>query len=146
MQQTQNANKRTALAVMMTLALLFMAEATLARDANQYPRAKTMEGVKLIGIKSNLCQLGIREEVTEAGFMVTDNLQVPDAILEVKVTTNGSTRDHSMVEDVHYRAVLVGAGDRVLVADGGYEGARNLEEVCEDIGDEIADAMEDRKA
>jgi hypothetical protein len=144
MQQTNNT--RTALAVIVTLVLLLAAQATFARNTQTYPRALSMDQVELIGLDANMCMLGIREEMSEAGFLVTDNLQVPDAILEVRVRTNGSLHDHAKIENVHYSAVLVGAGDHVFVADGGYEGASNLEEVCEDIGDDIADAIEDRMA
>lgn len=140
----QQSNTRTALAVIVTLMLLLAAQASFARDARTYPRAVSMDQVELIGLDANMCMLGIREEMSEAGFLVTDNLQVPDAILEVKVRTNGSLHDHAKLENVHYSAVLVGASDRVLVANGGFEGASNLEEVCEDIGDDIADAIEDR--
>lgn len=142
MQQTNTT--RTALAVIVTLVLLLAAQASFARDTHTYPRAVSPGQVELIGLDANMCMLGIREEMSEAGFLVTDNLQVPDAILEVKVVTNGGRYDRSEIENVHYSAVLVGASDRVFVADGGYEGASNLEEVCEDIGDEIADAIEDR--
>lgn len=100
--------------------------------------------VELIGLDTNMCEIGISKEMSNEGFLVTNKTRVSDAVLEVSINTNGSLADHSEIEKAQYSAVLVGAADRVLFATGGNEEAPNLQELCEDIGDEIASRLEDR--
>jgi hypothetical protein len=100
--------------------------------------------VELIGLDTNICALGITQEMSKEGFLVTDRPRVSDAVLEVRVQTNGSLADHSQVEKAHFSAVLVGADDRVLFATGGNERSRNLQELCEDIGDRIAHQLKEK--
>lgn len=121
---------------------LLMTQAASGRTAGQ--GVLSLGQVELIGLDTNMCELGISKEMSNEGFLVTDKTRVSDAVLEVNIRTNGSLADHSAIEKAHYSAVLVGAADRVLFATGGEENARNLQELCEDIGDEIASQLEDK--
>ncbi len=118
--------------------------ATQAVGRSPAQGVRNLGQVELIGLDTNMCELGITQEMSNEGFLVTDKTRVSDAVLEVSIRTNGSVADHSEVEQAHYSAVLVGAADRVLFATGGTENGPNLKELCEDIGDEIASQLGDR--
>jgi hypothetical protein len=130
------------LAAALGVAGLLVAQSALGRSPAQGVHSLGL--VHLIGIDSNMCELGITQEMSKEGFLVTDRTRSSDAVLEVTIQTNGSISDQSSVERARYSAVLVGMSDRVLFATGGTEDAPNLEELCEDIGDEIANQLEAR--
>jgi hypothetical protein len=132
----------SALITALGIAGLFATQAANGRVPDRGVR--NLGQVELIGLDTNMCELGITHEMSNEGFLVTDKTGVSDAVLEVSIRTNGSLADHSEVEKAHYSAVLVGAANRVLFATGGNEEAPNLQELCEDIGDEIASQLDDR--
>jgi len=131
----------------LALAALFAGQAAAADRAGSTSvyRAGHLKQVRLIHLDSNLCTLGIKDELKGEGFLVTDKTAVADAVLEVKIETNDSLQDHGKVEKARYSATLLGANNSVLFASGGNERGRNLEELCEDIGDHLADDIENRK-
>jgi hypothetical protein len=132
-----------ALALSLGAAGLFVTQTASARTLGY--GAYSLGQVELIGLDSNMCSFGITEEMSSQGFLVTDRTNVSDAVLEVKVRTDASPlADHSQVEKAHYSAVLVGANNQVLFATGGNEEAPNLQALCEDIGDDIADQLDNR--
>jgi hypothetical protein len=132
-----------ALVLGLGVAGLCVTQAAVGRTAGY--GAYSLGQVELIGLDSNMCALGITEEMSSEGFLVTDRTGVSDAVLEVTVQTNASPlADQSQIERAHYSAVLVGADDRVLFAMGGNEEAPNLQALCEDIGDDIADQLENK--
>jgi hypothetical protein len=106
--------------------------------------ARSLRGVELIGLDTNICAMGITDHMVKEGFLVTDRAASSDAVLEVNVLTDGSLADHGKIEKARYSAVLVGEADRVLFATGGDEEAPDLENLCEDIGDDIADQLNNR--
>jgi hypothetical protein len=132
----------TATAIASSVLVLFAAYAASAQTLDYGVR--NLRQVELIGLDTNICTLGIADQMKKEGFLVTDRNEVSDAVLEVKVQTDGSLSDHSKVETARYSAVLVGAADRVLFAAGGKQHAHDLEELCEDIGDDIAHQLGDR--
>jgi hypothetical protein len=134
----------TALAAFLAVSTLIASHAVSARKLDPDPRSLSLYSVELIGLDSNMCEFGISQEMYKAGYLVTDKVGVSDAILEIEVLTNGSALTPKQVEKAHYSAVLVTADDRVLFATGGNERARNLQALCEDIGDEIADQLKDK--
>lgn len=131
----------------LALAALFAGQAAAAdpKGSDSIYRATHISQVRLIHLDSNLCTIGIKEELKGEGMLVTDKAKVADAVLEVKVETDDSLQDQSKVEKAHYSATLLGVGNGVLFAAGGNERGRNLEELCEDIGDHLADDIKDRK-
>lgn len=127
------------------LAALFTGQAAAVDSSRSVYRAGHISQVRLVHLDSNLCTVGIKEELKGEGMLVTDKAAVADAILEVKIETDDSLQDQSKVEKAHYSATLLGANNSVLFASGGNERGRNLEELCEDIGDHIADDIKDKK-
>lgn len=131
----------TAAAITASILVLCLAyiESAQGHDYN----ARSLRQVELIGLDSNICALGISEQMRKQGFLVTDRARASDAVLEVEILTDDNgLSDHSKIERAHYSAMLVGGADRVLFATGGHEEATDLEELCEDIGDDIADDLD----
>ena len=128
-------------ALMLALASVFAGQAAaLSRDAF---RVGNIHNVRLVGLDTNLCTVSLKDQLFQKGLLVTDQNRVADAVLEVDIDTNDSLHDHDEVEYAKYSAALVGTNDRVLFATGGNEHGKSLEDLCEDIGDQIADDLDE---
>lgn len=125
-----------------TLALLVLTLATPAAMAYQGDMARSLQQVRTIWVNADVCPLGISEELEQHGFQVVSNRRHADAILEVDVNTNGRYADHNSVEKARYSASLIGNNNRVLFRTAGKERAHDLDNLCEDVGNEIADSLE----
>ena len=127
-------------ALMLALASVFAGQATALQSRDAF-RVSNIHNVRLVGLDTNLCTASLKDQLFSEGFLVTEQPKVADAVLEVKVETDDSLQDHGKVEHARYSAALVGRNDRVLFATGGNERGQNLEDLCEDIGDQITDDM-----
>jgi hypothetical protein len=99
--------------------------------------------VQTIRVEGELCPSRVSGKLTESGFLASPALRQPDAILELEVATNGHLFDQESMDEGRYVATLVGARDRVLFQTAGREDNINLGRLCDDIGEEIAEDLED---
>lgn len=129
-------------ALMLALASVFAGQAAALQSRDAF-RVGNIHNVQLVGLDTNLCTVSIKDQLFQKGLLVTDQNKVADAVLEVKIDTDDSLQDHDEVEKAKYSAALVGMNDRVLFATGGNERGRNLEDLCEDIGDQITDDLDE---
>jgi hypothetical protein len=110
---------------------------------DQGRKARSLSEVGAIRIRGGVCEADIAQHLTDHGFVVA-NSGSANAVLDVDMNTNGSlSRPHS-VEEGTYQATLLGANDRILFSTAGHEGAHNLASLCDDVGEDIADRLEDR--
>jgi hypothetical protein len=115
----------------------------LATPAAHALRAGSLQAVRAIWVDADVCPMGISQELADRGFMVTPSRRHADAILEVDMTTNGRYLDPDSVEKGRYTARLVGDDGEVLFHTAGYETDHDLDDLCEEVGNEIADSLED---
>jgi hypothetical protein len=112
--------------------------------------AENMGQVRVVRLNANSCQSGIRGGLGERGFSVTSSEGKVDAVLDVSVNHSGRNMDNipsfgGVGNKASYSATLKGKGDKVLFSTSGSEGSINMDELCEDIGDEIGERMQDRR-
>lgn len=112
--------------------------------------AENMGQVRVVRLNANNCQSGIRGGLGERGFSVTSSEGKVDAVLDVTVNQGGRNLDNvpsfgGVGNKASYSATLKGANDKVLFSTSGSEGSINMDELCEDIGDEIGERMQDRR-
>lgn len=125
---------------------LFAAQQALGRDRVVYldgPSARSLHEVRSISVEGNLCPVRVASQLNRHGFLATPGGSA-DAVLELDVATNGSLWDQDSMDEGRYTARLVGARGRTLFTTGGYEDSLNLGMLCDEIGEEIADDLEDR--
>jgi hypothetical protein len=127
-------------ALMLALASVFAGQAAALQTRDAF-RVSNIHNVRLVGLDTNLCTVSLKEQLFQNGLLVTEQDKVADAVLEVEIDTDDSLQDHDEVEKAKYSAALVGMNDRVLFASGGNERGKSLEDLCEDIGDQIADDL-----
>lgn len=108
------------------------------------PTAKSLDDVRSIAVQGNLCPSRIKAELVEHGFMPADSAGRADAVLKVDVVTDGGLHDQDSMEKGGYRAELIGAENRVLYSTHGFEDSLNLGSLCDEIGEEIGEDLEDR--
>lgn len=108
------------------------------------PTAKSLGEVRSIAVQGNLCPSRIKAELIEHGFLAVDASGRADAVLKVDVVTDGGLHDQDTMEKGGYRADLIGAGNRVLYSTHGFEDSTNLGSLCDEIGEEIGEDLEDR--
>ena len=113
-----------------------MASAAMARGLD----ARSVGEVDSIWVESNSCLGDIGDELRRAGFHVTHNPRNADAALEVDVFDREYGRYDSSAQ---YEAKLRGDDGRVIFTASGTEVAGDYRDVCEDIGDTIAEGLRD---
>jgi len=124
-------------------AVLFALQPAIAKTKGN-PTARSLDDVRSIAVQGNLCPSRIRAELVEHGFMPADSAGRADAVLKVDVVTDGGLHDQDTMEKGGYRAELIGADNRVLYTTHGFEDSTNLGSLCDEIGEEIGDDLEDR--
>lgn len=124
-------------------AVMLGVQPAIAKDQSK-ATAKSLDEVRSIAVQGNLCPSRIKAELIEHGFLAVDASGRADAILKVDVVTDGGLHDQDTMEKGGYRADLVGAGNRVLYTTHGFEDSSNLGSLCDEIGEEIAEDLEDR--
>lgn len=110
------------------------------------PTAKSLAEVRSVYLKAETCPDGIRRGLAERGFTVVDKEGKHDAVLNVNVSLQGRNLDKipsfgGVGNKASYSAQLLGAGDTVLFTTSGSEGSINMEELCQDIGDNIGQRL-----
>jgi hypothetical protein len=112
------------------------AAALLAGPAALAADARSLREVGDVWVDANVCEAEIADAMAEGGWLSSGS-RFADAELEVDVNPRGSER-------ALYVATLRGDDDRILFRTGGEEFGYNHQELCEDIGEEITDRLEDR--
>lgn len=102
--------------------------------------ARSVREVDSIWLESNSCSSDIADELRQAGFHVTHNARNADAMLQVDVFDREYSRYDSSAQ---YEAKLRGDEGRAIFTASGTEVAGDSRDVCEDIGDTIADGLRD---
>jgi hypothetical protein len=123
-----------------SLALL-ATQPAIGRDRS--PTARSLSDVQSIRVESNLCPSRISEQLTDHGFHSSHSGDRTDAVLKAHVATNGNPSDEDSMEEGRYTTTLVGANDEVLFRQAGYKEGRDLARLCKDIGEEIAEELDD---
>lgn len=100
--------------------------------------ARSVSDVDTIWFESNSCSADIGDQLRRAGYRVTQNVRSADAILEVDVFDREFSRWDSSAQ---YEAKLRGDDGRVIFTASGTEVAGDYGNVCEDIGDTIAEGL-----
>lgn len=114
-------------------AALLAAQTVYAR-----PDARSLRDVDTVWVDANACTDGISDRLRERGFFVTHSARAADAILVVDVFDHSSRLNDS----AQYKAKLQGDENQVLFTASGTEYARNYANLCDDIGESIADSMD----
>ena len=105
-----------------------------------------MAVVDSIFVMPNDCASGLMSALGERGFSHASAAADADAVLQVSITDRGRN-----LEDIadfvgfgaraDYTARLTGLNGKTLFATSGTEGSITQREMCEDIGDEIAQRL-----
>jgi hypothetical protein len=103
------------------------------------PDARSLREVDRVWVDSNSCSADISDQLESRGFFVTNNRRAADAILVVDVDSRTSRRLDSTAD---YSARLHGEDDYVIFTASGTRNAYTHSELCEEIGDSIADSMD----
>lgn len=115
-------------------------------DVSAMGVAKTLPAVHSVFVSANECDAGIRSGMSEFGYHSVSRPDEVDAVLVVNVETKGRNLDQipefgGFGSKAVYSAKLYGAGGKTLFTTSGKEGSITRNEMCEDIGDEIAERM-----
>ena len=110
--------------------------------------AKSVEKVSTIRVEAGSCGGGISAALAERGFSPTDKSKV-DAVMKIDVNHTGRNLDSipsfgGVGSKATYSATLIGARGKELFSTSGSEGSLNMDELCQDIGDDIADRLKSR--
>lgn len=102
--------------------------------------------VRTMHLSTNDCPHGVNKALREHGFAILENTQEADARLEVNITRTGRNLDQvpefgGFGAKASFSASVIGAEDKVLFTTSGKEGSLSSEELCEDIGDELAEKL-----
>ena len=108
--------------------------------------ASQVATVNSIYVESNQCLEGLRGALIERNIGVTDKVEASDAIMKVEITPQGRNLDEipefgGIGSKASYSASLYGSLGKVLFSTVGEEGSTTEMEMCEDIGDEIAERL-----
>lgn len=118
--------------------------------SNASPQAETLRDANAIFVEGNQCAANITEALAESDLGVTTRAEDADSTLKVSVNNDGRNLDElpefgGIGHKAAYSASLIGAEGIVLFSTTGDEGSISYDEMCEDIGDEIAERMKERR-
>jgi hypothetical protein len=116
-------------------ALILGAQAVSAR-----PDARSLREVDSIWVDANVCTNGIEDQLRDRGFFVTNSSRSADAHLVVDIYDRGSSR---FDDSARYSARMRGDDNHVIFTASGTEYSRTQRELCEDIGDSIAESIDE---
>lgn len=110
-------------------------------------RATHIGNVRTMHLATNDCPAGIKKALVQHGFAVLADDRPADARLQVTVTRTGRNLQNipefgGFGAKASFTAEVIGAQDKVLFATGGQEGSLTSKELCEDIGDELAEKLQ----
>lgn len=104
-------------------------------------KAGSLSEVDMIELDANTCAAAFSQELRASGFGITDSRRSANATLEVNVAERPS---RVFGRDADYSAKLIGDDDEVLFMHGGTESSIDHAELCDDISDDVVDALERR--
>ena len=110
-------------------------------------KAKNLQQMQVLHIKPGECAAVLRDNL--AGHGLTIHQSGPaDASLRLQLSNKRPLRQHLPIIETlgwqaHYRADVLGADNRILLSMLGQEGSLSMNELCDDIGDEIANKLQD---
>lgn len=110
-------------------------------EDNRFPTPDSQR-IGAIWLDSNSCVAGISRELEARGFALAGSRRSADAVLDVQIDQRVASKGRAGA----YDATLQRHGGRVLFTASGREQSLNRQDLCADIGEEIADALEDRAA
>lgn len=107
--------------------------------------ASEIEQVQRIHILAGDCAEILRANLSGHGFDIVGNQPV-GAVIELKLRQLRPLREslpvvESLGAQAKYEARLIGANAQILLSLYGQEGSLSLAELCDDIGDEIANKL-----
>lgn len=111
--------------------------------------AKSLSAVRTIYLNTESCKQGISAGLSERGYAMVGKDDKKDAVLEVTITHQGRNLDNipnfgGVGNKASYSAQMLGADDKVLFTASGSEGSVNMEELCQDIGDNLGERLRGR--
>lgn len=109
-------------------------------------RADHISKVRTLHLQTNDCPAGISKALQSQGYAVMKEDQEADALLKVTVNRTGRNLDQvpefgGFGAKANFNVDVVGKDDKVLFTTAGEEGSLTSKELCEDIGDEIAEKL-----
>lgn len=116
-------------------ALLCIAPAALTFAAD--PADQVLRNVKNLYLETNGCTPQFSEALQDADYILVSDRQLADAILKVDV----HQLDASMGASARYSATLQQHNGYELFGTSGSEDSIDQEELCEDISEDVVDAM-----
>ena len=113
-------------------------------------QAATLHQANAVYVSSNQCQSSITNAMADHDLGVTSDSSVADSTLQVSIESQGRNLDEipefgGFGHKATYTATLIGAEGAALFSTTGEEGSTTFDELCEDIGDEIAERMQERR-
>jgi len=102
--------------------------------------ARRLGDVGAIWVDSNSCTSKLENQLSSNGFAVADSPRWSDTTLEVDVHELNARFGTS----ARYTATLRDEDGRLLFSTMGREDSLNYSELCEDIGDDIAERLANR--
>lgn len=121
------------LAAALAVAAFAPAQAALPGDNN-------LSTVSHIYLDTNGCTPQFTEELQDEEFLLATSAETAEAILKVDV----HQLDASMGASARYSAMLIRQDGSPMFSTSGQEDSISQEELCEDISDEVVDALEDK--
>lgn len=143
--KTHTGINRNALAAILAPAVLLVACG--ASDASA--EAKTLSETNAIFVQGEKCVEGVTAALAERNIGVTSSREKANATLKLDIASQGRNLDEvpefgGFGHKAAYSATLTGAEEKILFSTAGDEGSTTHNEMCEDIGDEIASRLKDR--
>ena len=131
------------MSILLVAAVAALSAAQSAHARSYYfdgPDARSLRDVRTIWLDSNSCSAAISDELERHGFVQASSPSRADAVLVVDVFDRYSSRRDNSAQ---YRAKLHGEDDSVLFTASGTEVAHNQPQLCEDIGNTIANSLDE---
>jgi hypothetical protein len=111
-----------------------------AQAASARPDARSLREVDTIWVDSNVCTADIEDRLRDRGFFVTNSSRSADAHLVVDIYDRDSSR---FDESARYSAKMRGDDNHVIFTASGTEYSPSSRLLCDDIGDSIADSIDE---
>ena len=109
--------------------------------------AQELADIRVLQIAEHTCADVLRHNLLGHGYPASDGRQV-GAILRLQLSQQRPVREslpliQTLGQQANYRADLLGSEGQTLLSLYGREGSLSFSEMCDDIGDEIADKLAD---
>ncbi|MDX1497537.1 MAG: hypothetical protein R3352_08285 [Salinisphaeraceae bacterium] len=104
------------------------------------PADSQLSAISKVYLDTNGCTPQLTEELQDEEFLLASSESAAQAKLKVDV----HQLDASMGASARYSAMLVNGDGVTLFSTSGREDSISQEELCEDISDDVVDAMQDK--